>query len=97
MKELLYSARARQDLREILDKIAEDKPRAAVAFVDRLEEHARILETFPEAGAQCRDLVEGLRVLSHRGYAVYYRIHDDSVTVERVLAPGLDVTRDLFE
>ena len=52
--------------------------------------------TFPEAGAECRKLVEGLRVLSHHGYAVYYRIHDDSVTVERVLAPGLDATRELL-
>ncbi len=65
-------------------------------IVDRLEEHARILETFPEAGAECRKLVKGLLVLSHHGYAVYYRIHDDSVTVERVLAPGLDATRELF-
>jgi plasmid stabilization system protein ParE len=96
MKQLLYSARARKDLRKILEKIREDKPRAATSFVDRLEAHARILERFPKAGAQCGDLIEGLRVLSHRGYAVYYRIHDDSVTVEPVIAPGLDVNRDLF-
>jgi plasmid stabilization system protein ParE len=51
---------------------------------------------FPEAGAACPDLYPGIRVLSHRGYAVYYRIHDDRVTVERVLAPGIDVHSDLF-
>ena len=50
MKPLFYSAKARQDMRGILLKIAEDKPQAAMRFVDHLEEHSRILERFPEAG-----------------------------------------------
>lgn len=96
MKPLFYSAKAREDMRGILLKIAEDKPHAAVQFVNHLEEHARILERFPEAGTARPDLYPGIRVFSYRGYAVYYRIHDDRITVERVLAPGIDVRPELF-
>ena len=62
MKPLFYSAQAREDMRDILLKIAEDKPKAAVGFVDRLEEHARILERFPEAGSTRHDVYPGIRV-----------------------------------
>jgi len=96
MKFLLYSAKAREDMRSILLRIAGDKPKIAIQFVDHLEEHARILERFPEAGSARPDLYPDIRVLSYRGYAVYYRVHDDCVMVERVLAPGIDVQPDLF-
>lgn len=96
MTPLFYSAKAREDLCDVLLKIAEDKPQAAVRFVQRLEEHARILERFPEAGTPRPDLYPGIRVFSYRGYAAYYRIRDDRITVERVLAPGIDVGPELF-
>ena len=97
MKPLVYSARARQDMRDILSRIAEDKPDAAIAFVSRLEEHARVLEQFPEAGAAMPELHPEIRALSYRGYAVYYRIHDERISVERVFAPGMDIQPELFE
>jgi plasmid stabilization system protein ParE len=96
MTPLFYSAKARDDMRAILLKIAEDRPQVAVRFVDQLAEHARILERFPEAGAAQPDVYPGLRVFPYRGYAVDYRIHDDRITVERVFAPGIDVRPDLF-
>lgn len=96
MKPLFYSAKAREDMRGILLKIPEDKPQAAVRFVDHLEEHSRILDRFPEAGAARPELYPGIRVFSYRGYAVYYRIHEDRITVERVLAPGIHVRPELF-
>jgi toxin ParE1/3/4 len=96
MKPLFYSAKAREDMRGILRKIAQDKPHAAVRFVDQLQEHARILERFPEAGTLRPDVYPGIRVFSHRGYAVYYRIHEDRIAVERVLSPGIDVRPELF-
>ena len=96
MKQLFYSAKAREDMRGILQKIAEDRLEVAVLFVDRLAEHARILERFPEAGTAQPDLYLGLRMFPYRGYAVYYRMHDDRTTVERVLALGLDVRAELF-
>ena len=95
MKRILYSAQARQDLRDILDVIAKDKPQAAVKFVGSLEKHAEILTRFPEIGTARPDLLPDLRVLSYRGYAIYYRVHDD-VTVERVLGPGWNVSPDSF-
>ena len=96
MKQLLYSAKAREDLRGILLQIAEDKPAAAIRFVEQLERRARLLMTFPNAGEACPNLGNGVHVLIHRYYGIYYRIETDAVRVERVLAPGLDVTGDLF-
>ena len=97
MKPVFYSALTRADMQSILARIAEDKPEAAIRFVDRLKEHATILERFPEAGSEQPDLLPGIRVFPYRGYAVYYRIHTDRITVERVLGPGIDVRRDLFD
>ena len=96
MKQLLYSAKAREDLRGILLQIAEDKPGAAVRFIEQLERKARLLMTFPEAGEACPNLGTGVCVLIHRYYGIYYRIEIDAVRVERVLAPGLNVTDDFF-
>ena len=96
MKRLLYSAKAREDLHGILTYIAQDKPGVALAFVEQLEAKARLLMTFPEAGESRPELLAGLRVLAHRGYGIYYRADADAVTVERVLAPGLDVSDELF-
>ena len=93
---LYYSAKAREDMRQILAKIAEDKPQAAIRFVDRLQEHARILEAFSEAGTARSALYPGIRVLTYRGYAVYYQVRQDRITVERILAPGIDVRPELF-
>lgn len=67
MKPLFYSTKAREDMRGILLKTAEDKPQAALRFVNHLEEHARILERFPKARTARPDLYPGIRVFSYRG------------------------------
>jgi len=97
MTQLSYSAKAREDLRGILLKIAEDKPGAAVRFVEQLERKARLLMTFPNAGEACPHLGNDIHVLIYRYYGIYYRIEINAVRVERVLAPGLDVTDDFFD
>lgn len=97
MKALVYSRLARQDLSNILKRIAIDKPGAALAFVERLEATAQMLSHFPDVGTRRDDLIAGLRVFSYQGYGLYYRQDDSRVTVERVLAPGIQPTEGLFE
>lgn len=42
------------------------------------------------------DLAPTLRLLTHRGYGIYYRNLDADVMIERVLHPSLDVLRQSF-
>ena len=97
MKALVYSRLAQQDLSDILEGIAADKPGAASAFVERLEQAAKLLAQFSDIGTSRDDLLPGLRVFSYRGYGLYFRQDDSRVTVERVLAPGIDLTSELFD
>ena len=94
---LEFSPKSLADLQSILEFIARDKPRAAVHFVDQLEQRCRLLTEFPHLGTSREDLVAALRVFSYRGYGIYYRSLADCVRIERVLHPGLDVREDLFE
>lgn len=96
MTPILFSKASRTDLRSILQYIANDKPDAAERFVDQLEKQTRILATFPEVGTERSDIHVDLRVLTYHGYAIYYRYDQTQVTIERVLAPGLDIQPHLF-
>ncbi len=95
---LEFSPKSLEDLRGILDRIAQDKPKAAVRFVDELETRCRLLASFPHLGAARDNLLPLLRVFSYRGYAIYYRVLDADklVRIERVFYPGIDVDKDLF-
>src|SRR4051794_15803365 len=97
MKKLVVSPKAYDDLLQILHYIANDRPTAGVAFVDQLQEQCRFLARFPNSGTKLDDVVRKLRGFSYRGYGIYFRNLDDQVRVERVLAPGLDVSEKLFE
>jgi toxin ParE1/3/4 len=77
--------------------IARDKPQAAVRFVDKLEEQCEFLANHPESGTIREDLATNLRVFSYRGYGIYFRNLTDRVRIERVLPPGLDVTKQPIE
>jgi toxin ParE1/3/4 len=96
MKQLFYSELATADLKGILDYIATDKPEAARAFVDAIIEECHLLAANPELGTRREDLAPELRLLTHRGYGIYYRNLDAEVIVERVLHPSLDVGRQAF-
>lgn len=96
MKRLSYSQLALDDLKSILDFIARDKPEAAVSFVDSLIERCRFLAEHPELGMQREDLAPALRLVTHRGYGIYYRNLTEDVMIERVLHPALDVGRQSF-
>ena len=96
MKRLLYSDFATDDLKNILDYIARDKPIAARAFVDAVIEACHHLAANPEIGMKREDLAPALRMFTHQGYGIYYRNLDNEVMIERVLHPSLDVMRQSF-
>jgi toxin ParE1/3/4 len=97
MKKLVISEKAYDDLLQVLRYIARDKPEVAARFVDSLEEQCRFLAICPESGTKRDDLATDLRVFSFRGYGIYFRNLPDRVRIERVLPPGLDVTKQAFD
>lgn len=84
------------DLKAILEYIAREKPEAARAFIDAIIERCHLLAENPEIGMLREDLAPTLRLLTHRGYGIYYRNLDADVMIERVLHPSLDVLRQSF-
>jgi len=84
--ELIYTATAERDLTRISSRIAEDSPRAARYFVERIREHCAHLTRFPVMGPSRADIGSNIRALSHGSYVIYYRrIEDvDEVQILRI-------------
>jgi len=95
---LLYSDSALIDIEGILSFIGRDNPDAAVRFGEGILDTCRMFEMHPELGVRREDLTRGLRLFTYRGYGIYYRIDraKQSVLIERVLHPALDVQRQSF-
>lgn len=91
MSQPFFSPSARQDLFEILERIARDKPGAAVQFVERLEEECRLLAANPSVGTSRDDLLPNLRCWSVGNYVICFRQADDGVEIVRVLHGARDL------
>jgi toxin ParE1/3/4 len=96
MKTLVLSEKAYDDLLQIMRYIAQDRPQVAVGFVDKLQAQCEFLARFPDSGTKQDDIAPNLRVFSFRGYGIYFRNLPDRVRIERVLPPGLEVTKQSF-
>lgn len=82
---LEWTRPAENDLIEILDYIAADNPKAALATIDRIEAAALRLTEFPRAGRQ--GSVPGTRELPIPGlpFLVIYRVRKASIEVLRAI------------
>jgi toxin ParE1/3/4 len=94
MKPLVFSEKSLDDLKSILVYIAQDKPNAAMRFVEQLEHQCNALAAFPGVGTGRGDLAEHLRLFSFRGCGIYTF---DQVRIERVLQASMDVKSQHFE
>ena len=61
MPRLRYSAQSKDDLKQIVRFIANDKPDAARKWVSKLREKCRLASQHPEMGDGRPDLGEGIR------------------------------------
>ena len=86
-----YSSVAINDIDAIADTIRQDRPRAAVRFLNVVERTVARLQVTPESAAQYESdqtELEGLRVCQIKGfkrYLLFYRVRDNSIFIERVL------------
>ena len=87
---------AARDVEDIWFFIAQDSERAADRVIDRLQDAARRLSAFPRMGLAREDLAPGLRALRVDNFVIFYRLIDDTLSVERILHARLDVTQIVF-
>jgi len=80
---IVWTRRALTDLARITDRIAQDKPLVAQAFVEDLREKVARLQTFPLLG-RASPYDDARELVVHRNYLVTYRIRADEVQVLQV-------------
>lgn len=93
MNRLSFSPTARRDLGKILNDIARDRPKAAVAFVERIEQKCRMLAESPEMGFLRDELAPGLRAWPVAKYVIFYRETLDGIDIVRVVHGARDLDR----
>ncbi|CAI8771133.1 toxin ParE1/3/4 [Pseudomonas sp. IT-P74] len=96
MRQLFFSALARDDLLQVARFIARDNPERARTFVRELRTQCTRLIDQPNLGVARDDCAKGLRMLPHGRYLVFYCLMDNGIKVERVLHSARDIGR-LFE
>ncbi|MCE6977862.1 type II toxin-antitoxin system RelE/ParE family toxin [Pseudomonas frederiksbergensis] len=96
MRQLLFSALAREDLQQIARYIARDNPSRARTFVGELRVCCTRLLDQPNQGISRDDCARGLRMISQGRYLIFYSLFESDVQIERVLHAARDIGR-LFE
>ena len=91
MAKLVIAPAARQDLSDIFDFIARDKPIAAAKWVDTIEQKCKLIATTPAFGEKRPEYGGNIRS-SHVGrYVIFFRPIEDGIEVVRVIAGDRDV------
>ena len=96
MRQLFFTAKAREDLLQIARYIARDNPERARTFVGELRQRCVQLLDLPNLGIAREDCAKGLRMISPGRYLIFYCQENNDLKVERVLHGARDISR-LFE
>lgn len=91
MPVVLLRPRARDDITDIWDYIADDSELQADAFVDRLDAKFQLLARQPELGRVREELSPGLRSFPLGRYVIFYESISDGIAVVRVLHSARDL------
>ena len=101
---IVYTFKARQDLRDIYEYIAYTLlvPDTAQKMTERLMQGARTLESMPERNPLYKEepwYSQGVRFLPVKNYLIFYTINtaEDTVFIARIMYGGRDISRQLSE
>ena len=97
MGRLEFAELAEDDINEILNFIAQDKPIAGIQLVERIREKCRLLADHPGMGVpRPRFGHVTMRSFAVDPYIIFYMTKDDGIIVSRVLhgARNLDALWD---
>lgn len=91
MASLFFAPSARQDLLDIFDYIARDKPTAAANWIDKIEEKCKLIATSPGFGERRPEYGADIRSSVVGRYVIFYRPDKDGIEVVRVIAGDRDI------
>ncbi len=91
MSRYFFSIQAKQDLKQIVDRIARDNPAAARRLAAEIKRKAKATAEFPEMGHSYADLLPSLRGFFVGDYVVFYFPRPNSIQVVRVLSGYRDL------
>lgn len=89
-----FTRAARTDLKFIALYIGKDSPKRAKSFVMELEAKSLALNDYPISGADRSHICDGLRVLPHGHYNIFYRTLSDRVEITRILHSARHIDED---
>ncbi len=93
MKKPQYTTAAQQDLVDILQYISQDKPDAAVAWVEKIEQKCLLIASQPEMGERRPQLGTEVRCSFVGRYVIFHRKHDDTVEILRVVTGDRNISK----
>jgi len=76
---------AEQDLLELVERIAVDRPRTAQRFLARVDRTVAMIASMPECGRPRDNFGTGVRSVPVGNYVLFYRPEHDGITILRVL------------
>jgi toxin ParE1/3/4 len=85
MPRLRYSAEAKEDLKQIAEYIAHDKPIAARKWAAKLREKCRLVARQPGVGDDRPELGDGIRSSYLGSYVIFFRRTDCLVEIVRII------------
>jgi toxin ParE1/3/4 len=88
-----YTRRAREDLLEIWEWIAPDKPATADRVCDAIKKRCESLRHHPELGRPRPEIGDGARSLVIERWVAFYRIVGDGVQVVRIVDGARDLSK----
>lgn len=91
MAKLIISPAARQDLVDILEYIARDKPLAAANWVETIEQKCELIAATPDFGEIRPELGVNIRSSSVGRYVIFFRPITDGIEVVRVISGDRDI------
>jgi toxin ParE1/3/4 len=92
MPRLVISPAAENDLNDILEYIAQDKPEAALRWVRKIRETFTIVAENPEIGERRREFKTGIfRSTLVGSYVVFYGPIVDGIEIARVVSGARDI------
>lgn len=91
MSRIVKLERAKADIDEIWDYIADDSEDRAKAFVKTIDKKLRTIAGRPNIGRARDELEEGIRSFPIGKYIVFYRPLPDGIEVIRVLHSARDL------
>jgi toxin ParE1/3/4 len=94
MAKIIWSALAKEHLREIDRYISEGSPFYSVIFIDKLIASVEKIGAFPELGRVVPEYEsDDLREIFFHKYRIVYRIRNDVVTIAAIVHGAMDITK----